>query len=181
MSPMTRRSPGIELAILGFLLQGPQHGYQLHQMILDPLGLGKIWYIKQSQLYALLSKLEKDGYISAEVIFTEDARPPRRMVQLTASGKAVFDTWVRTPVNALRLMRQEFMAKYYFAVQEGAQVPQTLLNAQRDTCQQWLKKMELENTEPLSFQWQVRQYRQGQIKAALDWLDNCEEQLSKTK
>lgn len=171
MSPLSRKAPGIELALLGFLRQGPLHGYQLHQMVKDPAGLGKIWFIKQSHLYALLTRLEEDGFVSAEIVFADDARPPRRMVKLTEKGEAVYREWITTPVNALRMMRQEFMAKYYFAEQEGPNTVKSLIDAQIRTCREWLDAIHRETIDEQSFQCQVLQYRLGQIQAALDWLD----------
>jgi len=173
MCPMVRRPPGVELALLGFLLYGPQHGYQIHQMVSTPGGLGLIWRIKQSQLYALLAKLEQDGYIFGKLETQDAARPPRRVFQLTTSGKVVFREWLRTPVRAPHLMRQEFMAKYYFARQGGKEQTRLLLDTQRATCRQWLETFKAKKAQSSSFNWQIYQYRAGQIEAMLAWLDAC--------
>ncbi|MCX6081355.1 MAG: PadR family transcriptional regulator [Chloroflexi bacterium] len=172
MSPMVRRSPGIELALLGFLRQGPQHGYQIHQLVSDPDGLGPIWSLKQSQLYALLAKLEKDGYIWGEVEAQEAARPPRRMFQLTQSGQAAYQVWLKTPVSVPRLVRQEFIAKYYFARREGESQARILIDSQRAICREWLEMMKAGKKDQASFSWLIQQYRIGQIEAALTWLES---------
>ena len=171
MSPMVRRPPGMEMALLGYLRQGPVHGYQLHQLVNDPDGLGPIWNLKQSQLYALLAKLEQDGYIRAEVEAQEPTRPPRKVFQLTAVGKSAYEHWLQNPVRSHYRMRQEFLAKLYFARREGAWPTRVLVNAQRAVCQQWLDSLSAEAIEPQSFGWALRQYRVGQIKADLDWLE----------
>lgn len=172
MSPMVRRPPGMELALLGFLRQGPVHGYQLHQMVSDPDGLGPIWRLKQSQLYALLTKLEHDGLIRGKIEAQEPARPPRKMYHLSAKGSGAFQIWLQRPVTAHHLIRQEFMAKFFFACREGEDQARILVDAQRDACQYWLDSLSAEAVEPSSFQWYLRQYRIGQIKAELDWLDD---------
>lgn len=177
MCPMIRRPPGMELALLGFLRKSPQHGYQIHQLLSNPVGLGPIWRLKQSQLYALLTKLEKDGYIWGELEPQETARPPRRMYQLTAIGQAAYRDWLKSPVNVPRLMRQEFLAKYYFALLEGSEQAKALIHLQRPICQKWLKKMKAEKVEPDSFSGSIQQYRIGQIEATLAWLDVCEQSL----
>jgi DNA-binding PadR family transcriptional regulator len=168
---MVRRPLGMELALLGFLSQGPQHGYQIHQKVSDPNGLGSIWRLKQSQLYALLAKLEKDGYIVGELEAQEEARPPRRIYHLTTTGKVVYQNWLKRPVSVPRLMRQEFMAKYYFACQEGKEQARELIDLQRVSCQKWLEELNLGNIEQSSFEWFIYQFRIGQIKALLGWLD----------
>jgi hypothetical protein len=38
------------------------------------------------------------------------------------------------------VIRQEFMAKYYFARQEGKEMASKLVDMQRTVCQQWLEK-----------------------------------------
>ncbi|NMB68227.1 MAG: PadR family transcriptional regulator [Chloroflexi bacterium] len=169
---MVRRPPGMEMALLGYLRQGPIHGYQLHQLVNDPDGLGPIWNLKQSQLYALLSKLEQDAYIQSEVEAQEPARPPRKILHLTPVGKTAFEQWMRSPVRSHYMMRQEFLAKIYFARQEGTKPIRTLVNVQRALCQQWLDSLSAEAVEPNSFPWVLRQYRVGQIQADLDWLEN---------
>lgn len=171
MSPMVRRPPGMELALLGFLRHGPQHGYQIHLLLSDPDGLGPIWRLKQSQLYALLSKLEKDGYIRGELEVHETGRPPRRMFHLTQSGKAAYQDWLQNPVSVPRLVRQEFMAKYYFARLEGENQARLLVEAQRATCRGWLETMKAEKLDRSSFNWFIQQYRIGQIEAALVCLE----------
>ena len=138
MSPMVRRPPGMELALLGFLRQGPVHGYQLHQLVTDPNGLGPIWRLKQSQLYALLSKLEQNGFIRGEVEAQEPTRPPRKIYHLTASGMAAYKKWLQSPVRAHHLMRQEFMAKLYFALLEGGNQARALIDKQHAACKKWL-------------------------------------------
>lgn len=173
MCPMVRRPAGIELALLGFLSHSAQHGYQIHQMISEPGGLGLIWRIKQSQLYALLSKFEKDGYIRGKLETQDAARPPRRVFQLTTSGRVAFRDWLQSPVRTPHLIRQEFMAKYYFARQEGKEQLIRLIDVQRIACQQWLENFKVKKAEYSSFKWRIYQYRAGQIKAALEWLDTC--------
>jgi hypothetical protein len=71
-------------------------------------------------------------------------------------------------------MRQEFMAKYYFARQEGKDRASELVDLQRAVCQGWLEKLKPASSEPTSFNWLIYQYRVGQIKAVLAWLDFCQ-------
>ena len=172
MCPMVRRPPGIELALLGFLREGPQHGYQVHQMLNDPHGLGPIWKMKQSQLYSLLGKLESDGLTWGVLQPQETARPPRRVYHLTRMGQTAFQKWLRSPVTAPREMRQEFMAKLYFARMEGPAHTKTLLVQQRSVCQVWLNSFKAEKNEPGTFAASLLEYRIGQIESTLKWLDN---------
>ncbi len=179
MCLMVRRPPGMELALLGFLLQEPQHGYQLHQKISDPAGLGLIWSLKQSQLYALLSKLEVDGYVFS-TLQNQDPHPPRKVFELTEAGRKTFYDWLISPVTAPRLIRQDFFAKLYFAKRENKDVVQKLIEVQRVRCESWVEgfKLKLAGSEQMSFSWVMYQYRLGQVQALQSWLDAYEKTLN---
>ncbi|MFN8381811.1 MAG: PadR family transcriptional regulator [Anaerolineales bacterium] len=170
---MVRRPPDIEFALLGFLLQGPQHGYQIHQMVSDPSGLGLIWHLKQSHLYAMLNQLESDGYVTS-VFQNQDPHPPRRVFELTETGNRVFFDWLTSPVMAPRLIRQHFFAKLYFAQKEDANIAIKLIELQKSICQTWINefKEKLTTSKKTSFYWSMYKYRLGQVQALQDWLDS---------
>lgn len=176
---MTHSQLTIEYALLGFLYQQPGHGYEIYQQLLAEDGLGLVWYIKQSQLYALLTKLEQQGYITA-TLEPQDARPPRKMLQLTVAGREAFLDWLRSPVPQGRKMRMEFMAKLYFARRLEPAAAVTLIDGQRDICRVWSASLQAQ-ADVLSaehpFEWLVYQFRLGQVEAMLTWLDVCEQAL----
>jgi DNA-binding PadR family transcriptional regulator len=176
---MTRPPLTIEYALLGFLYQQARHGYEIHQQLLAEDGLGLVWRLKQSQLYALLTKLEQQGYFIA-TLEPQDARPPRKMLQLTAAGREAFLDWLRTPVPQGRKMRLEFMTKLYFARQVEPAAVASLIDKQRDICRAWLASLQAQ-ADALSterpFEWLVYQFRLGQVEAMLHWLDICEQAL----
>ncbi len=62
---MVRTPLSMEYILLGLVFKQPMYGYEIHQLLSQPEGLGLIWHLKQSQLYALLEKLEKDGLLEA--------------------------------------------------------------------------------------------------------------------
>src|SRR5512145_3063409 len=109
-----------ELALLGFLHRRSMYGYEIHQQLSDPTGLGLVWRLKQSQLYALLTKLEHEGYVAINIEYQE-ARPPRKMFELTETGRQAFQNWVQQPVPQGRKLRLDFLAKLYFAQFEGTE------------------------------------------------------------
>jgi DNA-binding PadR family transcriptional regulator len=172
----------VEWSLLGLLRQRPRHGYALHQELSDSQGLGLVWTLKQSQLYALLEKLEARGYITP-TLDTENY-PPRKIYHLTDAGRAALDAWLREPVEHGRDLRLEFLAKLYFAQLEGPTVTRALLQQQRAACQTWLRQQQqaLEDLpEAQTYETLVREFRMGQIDAMLTWLDRCEESLIETE
>ena len=156
------------------------HGYEIHQYLSEATGLGLVWQVKQSQLYALLSKLEHKGYLTT-TLEPQDARPPRKIFQLTDRGQAAFLSWVRSPVQHGRKLRLEFLAKLYFARRESPDILVDLISRQRQTCQRWLteQQAEAEQTQGENrFDDLVHLFRKGQIEAMIDWLDACENAFS---
>ena len=169
-----------EFALLGFLRRQPMYGYEIHQQLSAATGLGLVWRLKQSQLYALLTKLEREGYVVTNIEYQE-ARPPRKMFELTEAGRRAFLEWVQQPVPQGRKLRLDFLAKLYFAQFEGEEVAHRLIEHQRAACRTWLRQQQeeagvLRHRQP--YDGLVFQFRIGQIEAILAWLDTCQEALS---
>ena len=179
MSPMVSQPLSTEYALLGFLRQQPRHGYEIYQQLSDPTGLGRVWRLKQSRLYALLGKLERRGYVTT-TLEPQSNRPARKVFELTEAGREAFLTWVQRPVQHGRRFRLDFLAKLYFSQQEGPAMTQKLIEQQKATCQTWLAEQQAEaaalrETQP--YDWLVQEFRISQIKAMLDWLDTCVQNL----
>jgi PadR family transcriptional regulator AphA len=172
----SRRNPlSIEWSLLGFLAEQPLHGYEIHQRLSQAAELGLVWHLKQSRLYALLTRLEERGYVDY-TMEPQDSRPPRKVYALTPEGKAALETWLYAPVEHGRDFRLEFLAKLYFAQREGEGVLRALFEAQRCLCQGWLAQQQaaLDAREPDTFEWLVHHFRLGQVQAILEWLDVSE-------
>ena len=179
MCPMTATPLTIEWSLLGFLRQEPMHGYQIYQRLSKSQGMGLVWHLKQSQLYALLTKLERREYVTY-AIERQEGRPDRKVYELTAAGRAALLAWVRTPVARGREFRMEFLAKLYFARQEGERILAELLSEQRTACRGWLAELETEAAECCDeYTCLVYQFRIGQMEAVLAWIDLCEQMLLK--
>jgi DNA-binding PadR family transcriptional regulator len=110
-----RRSGNVspELALLGFLIAGPDHGYDLHQRFLTELG--HVWHLSQSQAYAILKRLEDKGDISAHLV-EQDKLPDRQRLRITAQGRRRFQEWLeRGSASNARAIRLEFLTRLYFS------------------------------------------------------------------
>ena len=168
--------------MLGFVYERPTHGYDIYQQLSDPHGLWQVWRVKQSQLYALLTKLEDEEYF-VTTLQPQEARPPRKVYTLTTEGRAAFEQWLTTPVEHGRQMRLEFLAKLYFAYRQGPTVVLPLLQQQTELCRQWLDTLQIEAATALqspSFAHAVQEFRISQIDAFLAWLTTCQQTLLRT-
>jgi DNA-binding PadR family transcriptional regulator len=157
----------------------PRHTYDLHQVLQRTEALGIVWHLKQGHLYALLAKLEEAGYV-ASTLEPHGPRPPRKMLSLTARGRAAFTQWLERPVEHGRDFRLEFLAKLYFAAQEGEPAISSLIERQRTACREWLEELRRQIDAVSAehpFERLVLQFRFSQLEAILSWLDTCETTL----
>jgi DNA-binding PadR family transcriptional regulator len=169
-SPLT-----LEHALLGFVRHQPMHAYEIHQKLAQSTDLGRVWHLKQSHLYALLGRLEEAGYLETSTEI-QGARPPRKMLSLTAAGRAAFERWLVTPVGHGRDFRLEFLAKLYFARESGSETVQRLIAAQQTVSCSWLADLQAQ-ADALSadrgYDRLVLEFRIQQIEAILTWLETC--------
>jgi len=168
----------IEHALLGFVDAGATHGYEIYQQLSAPAGLWQVWRMKQSQLYALLTKLEDLGYLTT-TLQPQEARPPRKIYALTPSGEAAFHEWLTTPVRNGRQMRLEFLAKLYFAQRQGPAFVDQLLSRQIEACRAWLISFQRQDADQVDdyFGYAVQQFRLNQVDSFLTWLTTCQQAL----
>jgi DNA-binding PadR family transcriptional regulator len=167
-SPLT-----IEYILLGLLIEQPMCGYDLFKEIISLRGISLVWHVKQSQLYAILEKIEKEGYLVSNIISNRPS-PFRKEYIVTDKGREVFSDWVCKPVYHGRDMRQEFLARLYFARLMNDQILIELLQNQKITCQSWIdtlihQKEQLNDSQP--YEKMVFDYRVSQVEAMIHWLD----------
>ncbi len=165
----------LEYILLGFVFESPIHGYDLYKKISNFEGIALIWHIKQSKLYALLDKLEADGLLSSTMIPGE-AYLNRKEFKITPLGKKTFLTWAASPVMHGRDMRQEFLAKLYFAQKSGAEIFLKLIEEQSKVCAGWLSDLQAsfsKTSAEQAYERMIFQYRISQTQVMLKWLDYC--------
>lgn len=170
----SRQQLTIEHAILGFLRDQPLHGYDLYQRLIAPTALGSVWPLKQSQFYALLARLETEGYL-AVTLEPRGTRPPRKLLQLTPAGATAFSGWLFAPLDLSEDGERTFLARLYFARQQGPAAVHQLLSSQRQQVRARLQALRRSTSGPAaphSFAWLVGQWQIRQAEAMLDWLDS---------
>lgn len=175
---MIQRPFQMELALLGYLNENPQHGYSLHQKLSLRTGLGQVWRLKASQLYALLDKLEAAGLISSQVQ-PQASLPSRRVYSLTEAGAQAFAAWRIEPVERPYQMRQLFFARLFFCLagksQDSSDEACLLIARQRECAARWLAELESPPRlapSPSAFDAALQGFRLDQVRMILNWLDH---------
>jgi len=167
-----------EFILLGLIAGRSMHGYDLYRELHANRGLATVWNIKQGMVYALLDKLAGQGYLE-ERLLPGEARPPRKEFSITPAGRAAFEAWRSGPVIHPRDLRQDFLARLYFARLTGRQTALDLLDCQRQTCETWLAGLQAQwdQAPPEAFERWVFAFRIRQVRGMLDWLEGCAREL----
>ena len=165
---MVKTKRSTEYAILGALMTGPKHGYEIMHFL--GTALGSTWHIGTSQLYALLKKLEQSGLLGSK-LKTQDTRPSKRIFSVTPAGKKRFLGWLQIPTEHVRDLRIEFLAKLFFfdrlSLKGGAQ----LIKAQTQVLEQIRERIkQREEKEKDPFNRLVFGSKIATVEAWLQWL-----------
>jgi DNA-binding PadR family transcriptional regulator len=163
-------------AVLGLLMRGPMHGYELYQKYATELG--QMWHAGRSQVYSILKQLDEAGQVVAQTELQE-SRPARKVYHLTATGQQAFLNWVHQPVQDIRDIRVLFLAKLYFLHQLGLAGMDELVEAQKAVCRERMDSLARAAAELSAddFGNLVFEFRRHQLEAILDWLDHCRRQF----
>ena len=172
----TRRLP-LEQSLLGFLMKGPMHGYDLHRRAKDELG--RIWRMGISNIYGALKQLEENKHVES-TLSPQDNRPTRKIYRITRAGRKSFRDWVRQPAPNIQRLRVEFLAKLYFLHTLDIKGMDKLITAQETVCHERIAQLKRNaaEREPQDFDRLVFNFRHRQIEAILDWLGACRKELA---
>ncbi|MHA1888015.1 MAG: PadR family transcriptional regulator [Promethearchaeota archaeon] len=173
----------LEIALLGFLVNGAKHGYELHKEISDPEGIGGVWHVKIGKMYSMLKKLEKQGLIKA-ISGQDGNRPPKTTYYLTEQGKNTFYDWMITPIQHGRDLRILFLLKIYLMRGDDLNFKKNIILKQEAECEKWKEHYRFGSQERFkenSFLWFVKKYRSSQIEGFINWLNWCGERIEEAK
>jgi len=172
---MSKRRLPLEQTLLGFLMHGPLHGYDLHQQV--EAELGEIWYMGISNVYGALKRLEQSDQVESDLI-PQEGRPPRRVYRITSVGEQNFVNWLRQPIPAIREMRVEFPTKLYFFGALGLAGVDDLIAAQEVVCWERVRELEqkIARCPTRGVNRLVFDFRRRQIEAIIEWLHVCQEE-----
>ena len=114
-------------ALLGLLEPSPRHGYELKRLFdrylspERPLAFG--------QVYATLSRLERDGKVAVAGTAKSEG-PERRLYEITGRGAEALAAWLSEPIDPEPHLQAALFTKVALAVLTGRPI-EPLLDAQR--------------------------------------------------
>jgi DNA-binding PadR family transcriptional regulator len=176
MATSSRLSP--EYVLLGLLAAAPEHGYALHRRLQSEFKA--IWRISQSQCYSILKRLEASGYLISSPE-RPAARRGRSVLRLTPRGRAHFLAWLHSPTpGSARALRVAFVTRLHFALRLGRPLAEQMIDEQQARLGKDLSRLSALPTSALSelsrLSWQLKI---RQLRACLEWLDDCRTTLDR--
>ena len=167
----------IDDLLLGLLMAGPKHGYQLYQDYEQHFL--PIWKVGRSKFYASLALLHDLHDLDVETEFQAD-HPPRKVYHLTTAGRARFEEWLYRPVMPMRAIRVEFLAKLRFMTLLHLDDPQRIFDDQIEVCAATLGAFQIDasadpDADPVLDL--VADFRRRQATFIIEWLHACRDRL----
>ncbi|MEU9062258.1 PadR family transcriptional regulator [Streptomyces sp. NPDC048430] len=104
-------------AVLAALLDGEYSGYQLAKAF--DIGVANFWHALPQQLYAELTKLEKEGLIAGRQV-VQETRPNKRLFQVTDAGRAELEDFAAAASRPSSI-RDDLLVKVQVADRVGTE------------------------------------------------------------
>jgi DNA-binding PadR family transcriptional regulator len=166
-----------EYAVLGLLRERPAYGYELQKQLSGGSGLARVCPVEPAMVYAILKSLSGLELIDGE--WDNSSYPPRAVYAATAEGDATFLRWLRRPVGRMREVRNGFMVKLYFALQEDEASALELVAQQIEACRDYERDLEaqLPQAEEGTFDAIALQSKATAARLTAEWLRGCQRTL----
>ena len=163
-----KTKPSTEYILLGSLMDGPKHGYEIRQFMDETLEA--TWFVGTSQLYLLLKKLEQSGLLKSSLRH-QKSRPSKRIFSLTPLGQSTFAQWLNQPIKHVRDFRFEFLAKLFFFFHLSLKGGEKLIHSQIQEFERFQKSLrEKIETESRHYMRLVVGFKLATAEARKNWL-----------
>jgi DNA-binding PadR family transcriptional regulator len=168
-------------ALLASLIKQSCSGYDLSKQFNSSVGF--FWKASQQQIYRELSKLETEGWVSAEIV-CQQGRPDKKLYQVTELGQKQLTEWIGQPCE-LSPIRDDLLVKIFAGSMVERQVIVEELEHHRELHQQRLavyrdlEQRYFNNGQDLSMEAKFRYItlKRG-ISDETSWLTWCEEAIA---
>lgn len=163
--------------LLGFLEEGPRHGYDLKHTYDRYFGREKP--LPFGQVYSTLGRLERDGLVQ-EVMEEPGKGPDRRLFAITEDGVTDLDGWLSAPEPAEPFIRSVLFGKVILALLSGRSA-QRYLQLQRTEHERRMQELTKLKSEGDLQTVVLADYALFHLEADLRWIDLTEQRLSRLR
>lgn len=163
-----------EILILGQLLSGPKHGYEIKKNIQE--ALGEEFEINNNLLYPALRRFLEMGAISKEIVKSK-GKPDRHVYFLTDMGEDIFIEMIRDFPNKLAANQSEFLVRVALFDRLESGMRQEVLQRRQEVLQKRLNfYRQIENTHPQNpYVIEVIGFQKAQVEHELAWIADLQQ------
>jgi DNA-binding PadR family transcriptional regulator len=162
-----------EYAVLGLVSKKPAYGYELQRLLSGRHGLGLVCPVEPASVYAILKSLS--GLELIDGTWDNSAYPHKAVYTTTDNGDVEFQRWLTQPVARIRQIRQDFMVKLYFLLEDSPAQARDLIEAQVEACTDYEAALEdeIEAAPPASFDALALSSKFSAANLTGVWLRDC--------
>jgi DNA-binding PadR family transcriptional regulator len=157
----------ISHAILGVLMDGDRHGYELARKLAERIG-GEPY--NTGQIHQALEQLERAGWAASRTMV--EASRSRREFRITGEGRVEFLRWLARPVAPLRPVRDDMLLKLVLLAERDRAAALRLLEARKRELLNQLSE-HLGAAAPARYAALTLMALRFRIEADLRWVDHC--------
>lgn len=125
--------------LLGILTYQDATGYQLSKVFQNYLGF--FWPAKTSQIYFELKAMEKQGWISSDII-VQHTRPNRKLYSITDTGRAEFMQWLAEAPLEIDIQLKQFLMRAFYGAERTTEANIRLFTQFCDRIEELIQHME---------------------------------------
>ncbi|WP_312942408.1 PadR family transcriptional regulator [Oscillibacter sp.] len=150
----------LKYGLLGLLNYNRMTGYDLDKTFKDSLFL--FWQAQTSQIYRELNGMEKQGWLTSEIVFQTD-KPNKKLYSITELGKQELQNWLaESSLENEFQTRSTFLMKLFFSGEKDIYENIKMLKEYRAKCLDELADLEKANNN-------IVQYSQDENRNAVYW------------
>ncbi len=172
-STATRGPSLAEYVILGLIAERPAHGFALARLVARDGPVGRVYEMPRPVVYRAMSRLMDAGLVQPQRVEPGQGGPQRTVVRVTARGRRVLQRWLNEPVEHIRDLRTELLAKLALMARAGSD-PGRLLVAQRQVLQPIVAALAEQKQSAQDFERTILAWRYQVAQAAIRFLDELE-------
>jgi PadR family transcriptional regulator, regulatory protein AphA len=178
----------LKYGILGLLNYGPTTGYDLDKTFKESLNF--FWQAQTSQIYRELNAMEKQGWITSEIIIQTD-KPNKKLYSMTDAGRDELKRWLTfDSVEEDIRVRDPFLVKLFFSGELDAEKNIETMRVFQQCCEKELAEIQatIENCKQMKnmgvapVYWGMTAYfGRDYYQMCISWADNMMKEMERMK
>ena len=180
----------LQHGVLGFLNYSSMSGYDLAKAFSSSVQF--FWNAQNSQIYLVLDKLEKQGFVTHKLIVQTD-KPSKKLYSITEACRTEFLRWLAAPNESISSeFKSAFLMKVFFSGNRTSEESIEMFRAFINDCCSVLDSMGsipdsiqrysegLPDEAPLYWQFDA-DFGYSYLKMCIEWAEKCIEKLEAMK